>query len=61
MPLPLFTAQQTNGSQGEPSESLDEMTKAELLNWALERGHDLPNNDRKSEILEACKQIEAEG
>ena len=45
----------------EPSESLDEMTKAELLDWALERGHDLPNNDRKSEILEACKQIEAEG
>jgi hypothetical protein len=40
---------------------LDGMTKAELLDWALERGHDLPNNDLKAEILEACKQIEAEG
>lgn len=38
---------------------LDGMTKAELLDWALERGHDLPNNDLKAEILEACKQIEA--
>lgn len=38
---------------------LDSMTKAELLDWALERGHDLPNNDLKSEILKACKEIEA--
>lgn len=38
---------------------LDEMTKAELLDWALELGHDLPNNDRKAEILKACKEIEA--
>ena len=38
---------------------LGEMTKAELLEWAMDRGHDLPNNDRKSEILEACKEIEA--
>ena len=37
---------------------LDGMTKAELLDWALERGHDLPNNDLKAEILEACKEIE---
>ena len=40
---------------------LDGMTKSELLDWALERGHDLPNNDLKAEILEACKQIEVEG
>lgn len=39
---------------------LDGMTKAELLDWALERGHDLPNNDLKAEILKACKEIEAE-
>jgi hypothetical protein len=38
---------------------LDSMTKAELLDWALDRGHDLPNNDLKAEILAACKQIEA--
>ena len=40
-------------------ETLEEMTKAELLDWALERGHDLPNNDLKSEIFAACKEIEA--
>ena len=44
----------------EPSEDLEDMTKAELLEWAMERGVDLPNNDRKAEILEACKKIEAE-
>ena len=38
---------------------LDSMTKAELLDWALDRGHDLPNNDLKAEILKACKEIEA--
>jgi len=38
---------------------LDSMTKAELLGWALDRGHDLPNNDLKAEILAACKKIEA--
>lgn len=40
-------------------ENLDGMTKAELLDWALDRGHDLPNNDLKAEILKACKEIEA--
>ena len=40
-------------------ETLEEMTKAELLDWALERGHDLPNNDLKAEIFTACKEIEA--
>jgi len=38
---------------------LDSMTKAELLDYALERGVDLPNNDLKAEILAACKKIEA--
>lgn len=38
---------------------LDGMTKAELLDWALDRGHDLPNNELKSEILKTCKEIEA--
>ena len=37
---------------------LDGMTKAELLDWALDHGHDLPNNDKKVEILAACKEIE---
>ncbi len=40
-------------------DSLEDMTKAELLDWALERGHDLPNNDLKAEIFAACKEIEA--
>lgn len=42
-------------------EPLDEMTKTELLDWAMDRGHDLKNALPKAEILEACKQIEAEG
>lgn len=40
-------------------DDLDGMTKAELLDWALDRGHDLPSNDLKAEILKACKEIEA--
>ena len=39
-------------------ESLEEMTKAELLDWALKHGVDLPNNDRKAEIFAACKEIQ---
>lgn len=38
---------------------LDGMTKSELLDWALEKGHDLPNNGLKAEILAACKEIQA--
>jgi len=40
-------------------DDLDSMTKAELLDWALEHGEDLPNNDLKAEILAKCKKIEA--
>ena len=40
-------------------EDLDSMTKAELLDYALDHGVDLPNNDLKAEILKACKEIEA--
>ena len=39
-------------------EDLDSMTKAELLDYALERGVDLPNNGLKAEILAACKEIQ---
>ena len=38
-------------------DDLDGMTKAELLDWALEHGEDLPNNNLKAEILAACKEI----
>lgn len=38
---------------------LDRMTKAELLDYALEHGHDLPNNDKKADILAVCKEIKA--
>jgi len=40
-------------------DDLDKMTKAELLDWALDRGQDLPNNDLKSEILAKCKEIQS--
>ena len=39
-------------------ETIEEMTKAELLDWALDRGHDLKNALPKSEIFKACKEIE---
>lgn len=39
-------------------EDLDSMTKAELLDYAMDHGVDLPNNDLKSEILAACKEIQ---
>lgn len=42
-------------------ESLDEMTKAELLDYAMERGYDLKNNLSKAEIFKLCKEIEAKG
>lgn len=39
--------------------NLDSMTKAELLDWALEQGEDLPVNDLKAEILAKCKEIQS--
>ncbi len=37
---------------------LDGMTKAELLDWAMDQGHDLKNALPKAEILKLCKEIE---
>jgi hypothetical protein len=34
------------------------MTKAELLGYAAEHGHDLKNNLPKAEIFKICKEIE---
>jgi hypothetical protein len=42
------------------SESLEEMTKAELLDWAMDHGHDLKNAAPKAEIFKQCKEIEAD-
>ena len=39
-------------------ESLEEMTKAELLDWAMDQGHDLKNALPKAEIFAQCKDIE---
>lgn len=39
-------------------ETIEEMTKAELLDWAMDRGHDLKNALPKSEIFKLCKEIE---
>jgi hypothetical protein len=40
-------------------ERLDGMTKAELLDWAMDQGHDLKNALPKAEVLSFCKEIEA--
>jgi hypothetical protein len=48
----------TEAVKDEGSESdLEEMTKAELLEFAMERGVDLPNNDRKADILAECRKL----
>ena len=39
-------------------ETIEEMTKAELLDWAMDQGHDLKNALPKSEIFKLCKEIE---
>ncbi len=39
-------------------DDLDGMTKAELLDWAMDHGHDLKNSLPKAEILASCKEIE---
>lgn len=36
---------------------LDGMTKSELLDYAMDQGHDLKNALLKSEILSLCKEI----
>ena len=40
-------------------EALEDMTKAELLDWAMDQGHDLKNALPKAEIFAQCKEIEA--
>jgi hypothetical protein len=40
-------------------ERIEEMTKAELLDWAMDQGHDLKNALPKAEIFKACKEIES--
>jgi hypothetical protein len=35
----------------------DFMTKAELLQYALDRGVDLPNNILKAELVKACREL----
>lgn len=55
-------AYDTTDSLQEPQsdgETLEEMTKAELLEWALDNGEDLKNNQSKSEIFAICKDIES--
>jgi hypothetical protein len=55
------TAYDSTESLQEPQaedDDLDGMTKAELLDWALDRGYDLKNALPKAEILKACKEIE---
>ncbi len=40
---------------------LEEMTKAELLDYAMEHNHDLKNNLPKAEIFKLCKEIKEQG
>lgn len=40
------------------AERLEEMTKAELLEWAFEQGHELKSALPKAEIFKLCKEID---
>ncbi len=40
-------------------ETLEEMTKAELIDWAEDKGLDLKSSTPKAEIFTKCKEIEA--
>jgi hypothetical protein len=54
------TAYDSTDSMQEPQseeDDLDGMTKAELLDWAMDQGHDLKNALPKAELLELCKGI----
>ena len=41
-------------------DALEEMTKAELLDYAMDHGRDLKNSLPKAEIFKLCKEIERE-
>lgn len=43
--------------EGATSPVFEFMTKPELLQYALDRGVDLPNNMLKAEIIKTCKQL----
>ena len=43
-------------NQAEPID-FDAMTKRELLQYALDRGADLPENALKADLVEACKAL----
>ena len=56
------TAYDSTDSLQEPQaeeSDLDGMTKAELLDWAMDNDQDLKNSLPKAEILSLCKEIEA--
>lgn len=46
-----------SGAQAKDLPVFDFMTKAELLQYALDRGVDLPNNALKADLVEACKKL----
>ena len=56
------TAYDSTESIQEPmgeEEKLEDMTKSELLDWAMDRGHDLKNALPKADIFQLCKEIES--
>jgi len=57
-PKPEVTAEpDTDPDPVSEKPNFDFMTKVELLEYAMERGVDLPNNALKAELIEACKTL----
>jgi hypothetical protein len=50
-------AQVAQVEQGVQAPALESLTRVELLQYALDRGVDLPNNALKAELLKSCKEI----
>lgn len=48
---------ETERQETDEAVDLTGLTRAELLQYALDRGVDLPNNASKTQLLEACEKL----
>jgi hypothetical protein len=53
----VITEEAAKVEQEHQDSDLESFTKVELLQYALDRGVDLPNNALKAQLLKSCKEI----
>ena len=61
IPTPVAPEPEPAPEPDTTEEDLEGMTKQQLLDWALEQGHDLVDGHLKAELLVECKEILAAG